>query len=504
MPADIVFGIHQDTSLERLRQLTSALVPTRLLIVSTHQPYPDEVEQLNRLAPEVKLVTFADLLTETEMAACDDLASQQGVAALADRGRRRYYSFFMERSRWLKNERVLAHLHSQEPVARLFHAEGLGIDGNAWSAAGSTPLGEFPCGVARSSLANRIRRLLRGEVVLLTATAPERRAIILGSAERIPLSEGVRVTRITWPLEWGVTPARLNAAALAGALRARGISSVPATYTTVHGYHPNMGLVAEACGQALRILADGHHPSNYSASYIESFGDGEFVVANPMSSGWFQRHGRHVTPGAWFQASPKFLNCTAKTIRRVMLTLNHAGDWSALIERSDTDRLVLAFEALARRWPGLEFVLRVHPTMATPEHEGVNAIHRIRNFVVRSELPNLAISDRTLQDDLERGDVYLSEYSQVLIDAWQLGKLGAAVNLTGRRSFMADYEALGFHAVDSLERLERFIRAVSADPGVSVAMQNRAVARYNAILARWEGTNAADSEGASLHQAPLS
>jgi hypothetical protein len=308
----------------------------------------------------------------------------------------------------------------------------------------------------------------------------------LGTINRIQLAPGIRATRIRWPLEWRFTPPRLNAVALASMLRLQGIAPFPPVFTTVHQYHPGMSRVTAVCGQTLRIVADGHHPSNYPASYIETFGDGEFVVANPLSADWFLHHGRHVVPGPWFQASPKFRSCNASTLQRVMLVLNHAGDWSALIERSDTDRLVLAFVETASSYPDIEFVVRVHPTMATPEHEGVGSIERIRGLVQGTALPNLVVSDRSSHEDLERGDLYLSEYSQMLIDAWQRGRLGAAINLTRRRSFMVDYERLGFLSINSKEELVQLLRSVLNDPNMAIAIQNHAVERFNATLTRWD------------------
>jgi hypothetical protein len=45
---------------------------------------------------------------------------------------------------------------------------------------------------------------------------------------------------------------------------------------------------------------------------------------------------------------------------------------------------------------------------------------------------------------IDRGGVFISEYSQVLIYAFLKGRLGIIANLTSRRFFMEYYEHLGF------------------------------------------------------------
>jgi len=480
-----VFVVNQDVSLEGLRRHARAQSVQHALIVSTHQPYPDELREFQRLVRKAELLTFADLLTEEEMSACDERARQEMLTRLATHGRRRCAAYYMARVRRFKNEKVCAKVGLLRPGARIFHMDGLGIDCEVWKSAGSKPLAETKGSVVRSSLISRFRRLLCGEVHLLTGQMQDQRALVLGSIRRISLAAGVSAHRITWPLDWRLTPTTANAAALAWAVGAKTFRSLPPIYTSVHQYNLGLSMFAACCGQTLHILVDGHHPSNYPASYIDLFGEGVFVATNPLSAEWFRQHGRQVVPGHWFQATPRFDRCEQSTIRRIMLVLNHAGDWTALIERCDTDRLVLAFLDVAKQWPTLEFIIRIHPTMATPEHEGVHAIRRIEALVTGCGLPNLELSNRSLEEDLGRGDLYISEYSQVLIDAWQRGKLGAAVNLTRRRSFMSDYAYLGFPQAASNCDLAALVRGMVEDPDGAVTRQNRAVTRFNAVAAHW-------------------
>jgi hypothetical protein len=172
----------------------------------------------------------------------------------------------------------------------------------------------------------------------------------------------------------------------------------------------------------------------------------------------------------------------ARPIKRVLLALNHAGDWTALINRSDTDVLVQAFCNVARHFPALVFIVRPHPTMAHPAHEGVGSLKRIQDHVKALALSNLFVSSVSLEEDLETTDVVMSEYSQVLIDAFRAGKLGLIVNLTGRRSFMTDFEACGFAAVDSERALVEWIHESVSDSGGAAERQACAVECYNAAF----------------------
>jgi hypothetical protein len=153
-----------------------------------------------------------------------------------------------------------------------------------------------------------------------------------------------------------------------------------------------------------------------------------------------------------------------------------------LINRSDTDVLIEQVAGLAARMPGLVFRIRLHPTMAHPHHEGCHSIERIRRCLRGLALGNLLVSESSLEEDLAGSDLYLSEYSNVLIEAWKRGRLGMAANLTSRRSFMEDFAAMGFAHADSAEALEAMLATAVANPAAAVGRQARAVEEYNRQL----------------------
>ena len=91
--------------------------------------------------------------------------------------------------------------------------------------------------------------------------------------------------------------------------------------------------------------------------------------------------------------------------------------------------------------------------MALPAHEGLRSRQRIEAYVQDCQCANLTVSHESLAVDLDRADIVVSEYSQVLIDAVASGRLGIAANLTGRRSLMATYRSMGLLEVTAAESL---------------------------------------------------
>ena len=250
--------------------------------------------------------------------------------------------------------------------------------------------------------------------------------------------------------------------------------------TTLHNYHYELSRLR----RPLEIFVDGFHPANYPRTYIDSFISGDFVVRTMYDELWFRKYGRKTIKPYSFLKKEYFktVDKNNKPIRSIVLLLNHAGDWTALINRSDTDILVQAFADTADKLKDLQFVIRPHPTMVHPLHEGKNSIERIRKFINKCNYHNLSFSNRSLQDDIAAGDVFISEYSQTLLDIFKAGKLGIIANLTNRRSFMEDYAKLGFLSVNTTENICKTISLVSENPMEFKKIQNNASMKYNEEL----------------------
>ena len=174
-----------------------------------------------------------------------------------------------------------------------------------------------------------------------------------------------------------------------------------------------------------------------------------------------------------------------KEVETIILSLNCGGDWSAIVNRSDTDLLIAAFMELAHQYLDKTFIIRPHPTLPFKEHEGEHALERMQDFIDFTGLKNVSISNVTLEQDWERGDLFISEYSLSVIDAIKLGKLGLFANLTNRRSYIQDFGDLGFYLVHNKTDLFSAVRQIMETPAKFVAEQVAAIDNYNQQLTKF-------------------
>lgn len=229
------------------------------------------------------------------------------------------------------------------------------------------------------------------------------------------------------------------------------------------------------------IFQDGHFPSNYSGGLLWEYESHHtFVPSNPFAEKWLMNCGRQTLKLHGF-CDPLMQKAIVQSekIQNVLFALNHAGDWSALINRSDTCLLVQAVKSLAVSAQHLCIRIRPHPTMSHPSHEGADSYHRIVDEVNSWDIDSVRISSESMEADLAWADVVVSEYSQVLIDAWYSGKLGLIFNPTHRRSFMSDYENMGFMAVGTVDALSV---ALTEKSEVIRQKQNEAVEQFNVVV----------------------
>lgn len=232
------------------------------------------------------------------------------------------------------------------------------------------------------------------------------------------------------------------------------------------------------------MLQDGHFPRDYTTSAMLALRRTDaFVPSNPFSEKWARECGWGVVRLTGY-ADPSFSLVESghgTGPRKILLALNHAGDWSPFIHRSDTDWLVQEALGIASQEPDILLRVRPHPTMSHSEHEGAGSLERLKALVKLEGSEGVQFTTGPLEDDLAWADVVVSEYSQVLIDAWRSGKLGISFNPTGRRSFVQEYADLGFAQVDDASALTNQLKDLQR----LQESQNRAVEAYNRTMAAW-------------------
>jgi hypothetical protein len=481
---DRVFVIHQNVDLERLVGFITSLSPGTVGIFSTHHLFPHELQKLRASVGTSAVVQdMADFLKDEDLAACDEHA----VAAIREGGRlnvppvdvpTRVFSL----SAHMKNRQFYESLSRTYAVGNIYYADGLGISKEFWEGIGAKRLpNELLLSQKRPAslwtrLSNRFRSVDLWNVILDDGVL----YVFFGGLSRLPIKDVSRVkTFKTYQFLFRFLSREYFERTARNSLEVTTPIEKTVFATTVHNYDPR---IRGKVGPML-IFIDGYHPSNYPRSYVDYFEGCEFVERDLFSSLWFSRNGKTVyTPPSFLIDGFFRPPVLPERIGKVLLVLNHAGDWSALIHRSDTDRLVEAFCEVAGRNSGMDFIVRPHPTMVHPDHEGLHSIERLRTYVRGLKLPNLSVSEVSVAEDLERGDLFVSEYSQVLIDAYQKGKAGLICNLTGRRSFMRDFEDLGFLAVSCRTELNHFFETVTRDLQDILKRQAKAAERYNSEL----------------------
>jgi hypothetical protein len=517
---DALFVINQDASLADLKTVCQAEDIRSALILTTHRLFSHEQEMLSQIVAYVKIISFADLLSETDMCHCDAMA-EHVLFSERRSGTVDYISRFMALSLIEKNRIAYERLSNLYQFRMVYYVPGLGVAASYWENVGvllhnldqaSKIKRGIKIIVPRKlkplfSAAGEVKRFLKPDAREIYVIREDGTTyIFLSALKRLRIHPDVLVETVKLQQRSKKT-SREQIVQLLTNLKNSVNSSInhrsgnKITFCmTIHGY--DRALAKELGG--VMVFVDGYHPSNYPRSYLENYRNDDVFVARTMfDEHWFTIYGKRTIKPPAFMEREYFAPCAACSGSRVLVALNHAGDWTALINRSDTDDLVAAAAEMARRLPHILFRIRTHPTMNHPAHEGLHSSERIELFVRSVNLANLHISTQNLAADIAWCDVCLSEYSQVLLDAMRIGKLGVAVNLTKRRSLMQDYDDIGFFHARNLVQAISILQYIVDDRISACYQQNLAVDRYNAMLTEWLGEQRSFSMEASRNSARL-
>lgn len=461
---DYLFVLNQNSDLGQISQILNSKRNKTILILTTHKLYENELNYFDIFETfEFIFHTYAEFLDDTAMQSLDD-------KALEDVGRNLFnFQAYMNHSKRYKNIAIINEIKKRYKIDYVFTDDGLGIDHSVWVENYQAKLlvNRSPYTLFSNNILYKIYRKIFGifqkNIEINQFEFNQQQYIFIGKISRLSL-KNIKVS-----------PKLINRVELMIFLARNKNNKI---CTTMHNYHK--GLFKNL--KKVYVFTDGFFPSNYPESYLNMFdANVVFVSDNFINQKWFTLFNKSTNSPFGFQKNSFLTKVDTKEIKNILLALNHAGDWSSLINRSDTDVLVEAFTKLAKKFPTMEFTIRTHLTMAHPSHEGPKSISRIVNFVNYLNLPNLKMSHDSLDKDLSNHDLLMSEYSNVLIQGFQLGKLGLIVNLTNRRNFMKDFSELGFLTVESMKALDGFMEEVIADINTKVGTQNTAIEKYNEL-----------------------
>lgn len=230
----------------------------------------------------------------------------------------------------------------------------------------------------------------------------------------------------------------------------------------------------------IALLQDGYLPPNYSSMYLKTCKlDVFYYVWDDMSSKLFINQGINYAILPFrkkvFLPYPSF----SKQIRKVLVATSGAGDWTAMKNRSDEDRMVIAIAQIAKRHADIEFIYRCHPVWLHPSHQGVNSISRVIEYFEYLNLPNLkvscnipemsldevklSLSPTSLEKDMEGVDLIMGEHSVSMLDGALKGIPFVSINLTGRRDFFSSLTEMGFPHCETLNELEEIFESYTSE-----------------------------------------
>lgn len=482
---DALFVINQNCNFAQIAQICGENSFKNPYFLSTHYLFENEREMLSELISDnIEIHTFAEFLTDSEMEECDTLATLHLKEKIPDEAVKENYNvLFMDLSSKNKNIKVWQKLKQQGGFGKIYFYEGLGINKSFWEGLLGVNLTKKDENTAAKPVKIPILNKIKQKIKALMAKFLEKKELIIVEYENKRFIFFTPVNRIKFSINAKISKKHCKDENFPKDLTSSDKQSFIGT--TIHQYDYNF--LKRHKDLPAMVFIDGYHPSNYPATYVDSYFIGEFTVRDMFDYEWFTKYGKkaHKPSNITVNSFKKLPDEDYPPVKNIIFPINHAGDWTALINRSDTDILIEAFCSLAQLFPDTNFIVRPHPTMVHEMHEGPNSINRIKEYVSYQNHPNLKLSESSLEEDFSRGDLFISEYSQVLIDVFNMGKLGLIANLTNRRSFMKDYEDLGFLSVNNSEGFKNIIEDIISNPSKFAQIQASAARRYNEKLQKF-------------------
>lgn len=504
---DAVFILNQNASLNSIVELIKNLRFSKVLFITSHHFFDNELIILNNYINniEYEIKEFREFFNDSELEQCDNAATEKVLKSIRNHiDRCKYNYFFVYESKLNKNKLLFKKLIENYNFIQIYYNDGLGICGEFWHSKGGIILDADNVNLLyerKKSIKKFLRkiqyfknfiisqyRLYLSIIDLVLICENENMYFFHCSLKRLLIEENIDLKEIKIKVKnywnWFILLNGKGNIIRRYFRKKYGKNSKIFFCSTIHEY--SYDLIKKVNYDTL-IFVDGFNPSNYPRSYIDTYFHGKFVPRDMFDKIWFESYNKktQLAP-AWIKKP--FMNINTNfhntRINNIFLMLNHTGDWTAIINRSDTDVLIENFVRLCYEFPQIKFVIRLHPTMDDEQHEGVFSKQRVEKYINSKKLPNLEISNNGLSSDLEASDLVISEYSNVLLDAFRMGKAGLIANFTGRRSFMEDYEKIGFCKVNSYEEMKEVICFIINHPDKYLKKQYEAVKKYNQSLER--------------------
>lgn len=478
-----IIVISQNVKLESLSKLKEYITPnTETLIISTQLIFENEAELIDSILEcRCEYLNFSDLMTDVEFEACD-------VEAYNPAQQLDYVWGYYDDIRRLKNKRIIQKVNAKYQARnKIIVCDDLGLFKEEWINNGfqyvecdyyhkqvkSTPYVEprwrtillLPKRKIYNPIRNRIKEIIAFlHNDLSVAYDGHQKYHFWGSLNRIGYRLDLQFESAS---KWEHFRTLVDC----------WINTQPQTInlSTLHEWK---GFLPDRKNLNLKLIQDGYLPPNYSSKYLKFYGKyTEFYCWDKIGQKTFIYHHlpNRIIPfrHKLYLPNPSF----PATIKKVLCVASGAGDWTAIKNRSDEDKMIHVFGRIAALFPDIQFIYRCHPVWIHPLHQGVNSINRAAEYITYLNLPNFSISSNipcansdgkfvlsfkrsSFEEDLKDVDIVFGEHSISMIDAALKGILFASVNVTGHRDFFESITQLGFPHCESEEEIAHLIQNI--------------------------------------------
>lgn len=492
---DNIIVLTQNVKLPSLSRLTDIVKPgSETMILSTQFIFENEAELIDNIF-KTKCVykNFADILTDAERQKCDEDAFDP-----ATQGQQLFV--FYEKIQTIKNQRLIAKLLEQYSfINKIVVDDGLGIRIEEWKKQGFK-YKELEYYYIKPISTGKKYTLLKKVLRIPHAVLSK-----IKKAFRTPIHEAFKdgtrylfygkLTRIGYRIDLDFHEAGLMEH-IYYFLNMLGIVWKNKTIR-LSSFHEGYHTIPDKKELNVRLIQDGYLPPNYSSNYLYFYGrHTEFYTWDDIGCNTFRYHNLpyKIMPIRKKLYMPAEFRFPDKAVKKVLCASSGTGDWTAIKNRSDDDRLVWAMGKVAAMFPDVEFIYRCHPTWIHPEHAGVNSINRCIEYISWLNLPNFKMSSNipaamenghmvlsykrsSFEEDLKNVDLVFGEHSVAMLDAGFKGIPFASCNLTGHRAYYEDINNLGFPHCESVEEMANLIQNL---PTADIrGKYQRAIENYN-------------------------
>lgn len=496
---DNIIVITQNVKLQSLASLRKFLKDgSETLVVSTQFIFENEAEQIqDALGTKCLYKNFSDLLSDADWDRCDTDAYSDKTKNLAD-----YYATIKE----IKNQAIVNKVLLDYPCDNKYLVcDDLGLDEDVWLYAGFKKVEceyyhdreNYQIKIKKRTILRNVASKIKGLLSYIyhalrndiyVANIDGQKHLFFGSMNRIAYRLNTEFTKAS-----NFENIKFVCIYISNLLLGYVPKNNVIRMSTLHECamwsfpdHPNFNL---------KLMQDGYLPPNYSSKYLLFFGKYvEYYTWDKLGQMTFDYHHlkSRVIPfrNKLYIPKPNY----PTSIKKVLCVASGAGDWTAVKNRSDEDKMIHAFGKIAAMFPDIEFIYRCHPVWIHPLHQGVNSINRAAEYIDYLNLPNFNISCNipnayadgkfilsykrsSFEDDLKDVDVVFGEHSISMIDAAFKNILFASCNVTGRRDFFAGITAMGFPHCENIFEIKSLLEIITT-PEFKLSYE-QAIKNYN-------------------------